>query len=105
VISFFLIEPLLISVLLTFIITSLLIKRFWCKYLCPLGAALAIFNKFAPLRVKIDKNNCIGCGRCDAECPMGIEAIPDHLRDPECIQCLECLETCSVEDTVVLQLG
>ncbi len=97
--------PLLASVLLTFIITSLLIKRFWCKYLCPLGAFLAITNKFAPLRVTIDKNNCTNCGRCDAECPVGIPAIPDNMRNLECVQCLECIETCAVEDTVVLKLG
>ena len=103
--SFELGAPLLVSVLITFIITSMLIKRFWCKYLCPLGAFLAITNKFAPLRVTIDKNKCVDCGRCEAECPVDIPAIPDNMRNLECIQCLECVETCSVEDTVVLKLG
>lgn len=98
-------SPLLISVLLTFIITSLLIKRVWCRYLCPLGAALAIFNKIAPLRVTIDKTSCTHCGRCDADCPMGIPAIPENMRNLECIQCLECVETCAIQDTVALKLG
>ncbi|OQY33575.1 MAG: hypothetical protein B6I38_03510 [Anaerolineaceae bacterium 4572_5.1] len=97
--------PLLASVLITFIITSLLIKRFWCKYLCPLGAFLAVTNKFAPLRVTIDKNKCTGCRRCETECPVDIPAIPDNMRNLECVQCLECIETCAVEDTVVLKLG
>mgnify|MGYP002639995634 CR=1 FL=1 len=97
--------PLLASVLVTFVVTSLLVKRFWCKYLCPLGALLAITNKFAPLRVTIDKNNCTGCHRCEAECPVDIPAIPDNMRSLECIQCLECVETCTVEDTVLLKLG
>ena len=103
--SFELGEPLLVSVLITFIITSLLIKRFWCKYLCPLGAFLAITNKFAPLRVTIDKNSCTGCARCEAECPVDIPAIPENMRNLECVQCLECVETCAVEDAVVLKLG
>ena len=103
--SFELGEPLLVSVLVTFIITSMLIKRFWCKYLCPLGAFLAITNKFAPLRVIIDKNKCTDCGRCEAECPVNIPAIPENMRNLECVQCLECVETCAVEDTVVLKLG
>ena len=103
--SFELGEPLLISVLIVFIITSLLVKRFWCKYLCPLGAFLAITNKFAPLRITIDKNNCTGCGRCEAECPVDIPAIPENMRNLECIQCLECVETCAIEDTAVLKLG
>jgi polyferredoxin len=96
---------LLVSVLITFVITSLLVKRFWCKYLCPLGAALAIFNKIAPLRVKINDNHCPHCGRCDAECPMDITPIPESMRSLECIQCLECVETCTVPDAVELKLG
>ena len=103
--SFELGAPLLVSVLITFIITSMLIKRFWCKYLCPLGAFLAVTNKFAPLRVTIDKNKCTGCRRCETECPVDIPAIPDNMRNLECVQCLECIETCAVEDTVVLKLG
>ena len=103
--SFELGDPLLVSVLIAFIITSMLIKRFWCKYLCPFGAFLAITNIFAPLRVTINKNNCTGCGRCEAECPVDIPAIPDNMRSLECIQCLECVETCAIEDTVELKLG
>ncbi len=101
----FQLTPLLASVLLTFIFTSMLVKRFWCKYLCPLGAFLAITNKFAPLRVTIDTNSCTDCGRCGAECPVDIRAIPHNMRNLECVQCLECIETCAVEDTVVLKLG
>ncbi|RLD09709.1 MAG: hypothetical protein DRI56_03815 [Chloroflexota bacterium] len=103
--SFQLTTGLLWSVLITFIITSMLNKRFWCKYLCPLGAALAIFNKIAPLRVVIDKERCTHCGRCDVECPMDIHAVPENMRSAECVQCLECLETCSVPDTLDLKLG
>lgn len=103
--SFELGEPLLVSVLIAFIITSMLNKRFWCKYLCPLGAFLAVTNKFAPLRVTIDKNSCTSCRRCEAECPVDIPAIPDNMRNLECVQCLECIETCAVEDTVILKLG
>jgi polyferredoxin len=101
----FQLTPLLASVLLTFVITSMLVKRFWCKYLCPLGAALAIFNKFAPLRVKIDQDRCPHCGRCDAECPMDITPVPENMRSLECIQCLECVETCAVKDAIGLYLG
>ena len=101
----FQLTPLLASVLLTFVVTSMLVKRFWCKYLCPLGAALALFNKIAPLRVKINQTRCPSCGRCDAECPMDITPIPENMRSTECIQCLECLETCALPDTIDLWLG
>ena len=92
-------------VLLVFVASSLLVKRFTCKYLCPLGAGLAIFNKFSLIRVHSDLGTCNHCGRCDNECPMDIEAVPDNLRSVECVRCLECLETCSKPDTLDLRLG
>jgi polyferredoxin len=95
---------LLWSVLITFIVTSILVERFWCKYLCPLGAALAVFNKIAPLRLKVDGRRCVDCGRCDVECPMDIADAHANSRDLECIQCLECLETCAIKETVTLEL-
>jgi polyferredoxin len=103
--SFKLSTGLLWSVLVTFIITSFLVDRFWCKYLCPLGAVLAIFNKISPLRLVVNHDRCNACRRCDIDCSMGIKDVPEHLRDAECIQCLECLETCSREDSLSLKIG
>ncbi|KAF0106744.1 MAG: iron-sulfur binding protein [Anaerolineaceae bacterium] len=96
---------LLWSVLITFIVTSAFVERAWCKYLCPLGALLAIFNKISPLRLVVNHARCNGCGRCDVECSMGIQDVPERLRDAECIQCLECLETCARDDSLSLKLG
>ena len=103
--SFKLTTGLLWSVLITFIVTSLLVERLWCKYLCPLGAALAIFNKLSPVRLRADFNACNHCGRCDIDCSMGIKDVPDNLSDTECIRCLECLETCAREDALVIKVG
>ena len=105
VFSFKLSTGLLWSVLVTFILTSLLVERLWCKYLCPLGAALAIFNKISPVRLRADFNACNHCGRCDIDCSMGIQDVPDNLSDTECIRCLECLETCAREDALVIKVG
>lgn len=105
VFSFKLTTGLLWSVLITFILTSLLVERIWCKYLCPLGAALAIFNKISPIRLRADFSSCNRCGRCDIECSMGIKDVPDSLSDTECIRCLECLETCAREDALLIKVG
>ena len=93
------------SVLITFLVTSLLVERFWCKYLCPLGGMLAIFNKISPLRLSADFTVCNYCGRCDLECSMSIHSVPDNLNHSECIRCLECLETCARQDALELRLG
>ncbi|MBT3390466.1 MAG: 4Fe-4S binding protein [Chloroflexi bacterium] len=97
--------PLLGAVLAVFILTSMLVKRFSCKYLCPLGAALAIFNKISPIHIATNSGGCNNCGRCEAECPVDIPAIPENLRSAECIRCLECIETCARPDAIELHLG
>jgi len=99
--SYELSAPLLISVLIVFFITSMVNRLFWCKYLCPLGAALAIFNKIAPLRLVINHSSY---GRCDPVCPMDISDLTNNLRSAECIQCLDCQEICSAEGSFELQL-
>lgn len=104
VFSFKLSSGLLWSVLVIFIVTSLAVERVWCKYLCPLGATLAIFNKLSPVRLHADFGSCNHCGRCDIECSMGIQDVPDNLSDSECIRCLECLETCAHEDALTLRV-
>jgi polyferredoxin len=98
------ITPLLWGVLVIFIGGSLLIERVWCKYLCPLGALLAIFNKISPVRIISNSNQCNSCGRCDIECSMGIKDVPVHLDDPECIRCLECLDTCARDGSLELKV-
>jgi polyferredoxin len=104
VFSFKLTSSLMWSVLAVFIVTSLLVDRVWCKYLCPLGALLAIFNKISPVRL-VSSDHCNNCGRCDIECSMDIEDVPASLKDAECIRCLECLETCAREGSLELKIG
>lgn len=48
-------------------------KRFWCKYLCPIGGFLALVDRFSLKRVKLPVANCLGCGRCEKSCSMDIE--------------------------------
>jgi len=63
--------------------------RPFCRYLCPLGATLALFNKISLWRMGVDKERCTQCGRCGRECLMDIALY----RDPgsaECVRCLEC---------------
>jgi len=95
--------PLLWGVLIIFIGGSLLIERVWCKYFCPLGAALAIFNKISPVRL-VSTSKCNNCGRCDIECSMGIADVPNNLTNTECIRCLECLNTCARDGALELKV-
>jgi len=104
VFSFKLVTWLMWGTLILFVASSMLVERFSCKYLCPLGAALAITNKISPLRLNADFSACNHCQRCDIECSMGIKDVPDNLSDGECIRCLECLETCARDEALTLRV-
>lgn len=68
---------------------SLLIIRFWCRYLCPYGALIAPTNKLSLLRISLEEERCTRCLLCLEKCPMGTR--PNSL---DCIYCGECVEAC-----------
>lgn len=69
--------------------------RFWCRYLCPLGALLGLFSKLALFRREVGEE-CKGCTLCSSVCPTGtIDPAKGYASDPsECTMCLDCLESC-----------
>jgi len=70
-----------------------LISRFWCRYLCPMGGLLALFNRVSFLHLRLDEDRCANCSACSAHCPMGLEPHHDH-DDHNCIKCGACVEGC-----------
>lgn len=70
--------------------------RFWCRYLCPLGALLGAASRTSLLR-RVVSEKCIDCGRCQAECRMNaIAENPRGYFPQECTVCLTCVEVCPV---------
>jgi ferredoxin-type protein NapF len=68
-------------------------KRFWCRYLCPLGTLLSIFSRVRILR-RFVSNGCTHCQKCVRECPVGTipGETPEQCRQQDCISCFKCLE-------------
>ncbi|MCR5181954.1 MAG: 4Fe-4S binding protein [Clostridia bacterium] len=82
-----------ISILALIVILSIMIYRPFCKYLCPLGAVYAPFNKAAVLHMSCDGTSCVSCGACAEACGMGVDPSDDP-NDTECIRCGACIKAC-----------
>jgi uncharacterized protein with FMN-binding domain len=81
--------------LLLIIIGSLFIERFFCKYLCPLGALFALVSRTRLNPIKRRSEKCGSCKLCTAKCSMSIPLYKyDEVSSGECINCLKCTEVC-----------
>ncbi|WP_207910899.1 4Fe-4S binding protein [Caldanaerobacter subterraneus] len=95
-----------IVILFITIILSLFIERPWCKYLCPYGAVLGIFNLIRIFPIKRNNKTCINCKMCDRNCPMNIKVSEKTIiRDHQCISCLKCTSeySCPINNTVTIE--
>lgn len=83
-------------------------KRFWCRYLCPVGGMNGLFAKLAISELRAQAGTCSGSctsyacfkggpaegeGLATAGCPLGTH--PAHLADNRnCVLCLTCVQAC-----------
>ena len=77
-------------VLAVVLVFSVFSYRFFCRFICPLGALYGLFNKISFVGVTYDKGTCIDCGKCVSHCKMDIKKVGDR----ECINCGSCIPVC-----------
>ncbi|MGM0441407.1 MAG: 4Fe-4S binding protein [Elusimicrobiota bacterium] len=75
------------------IFVSAFSRRFWCRNLCPLGALLALFSKWAPFKRSVSVE-CIDCKKCISDCRMGAINKDYSYKKEECILCMDCVYDC-----------
>ena len=83
------------------IVGSFVYSRFFCKYLCPMGAFYGVLGKISPFKVKRDEKACINCEKCTSVCPMNIDVQHvNNVNSAECINCYSCVISCPKTSTL-----
>jgi len=81
-------------------IGAMFIERFFCRYLCPLGAVFSIVSKLKLFKINKPNEKCGKCRLCTNKCSMGIELYKvNKVNSGECIACLKCLDVCPRKNT------
>lgn len=82
-----------LAILCVTVLSSIVIYRPFCRYICPLGAVYGLFNKVSFLRFKIDESKCTKCGACQKVCKLNIK-VYENPNSLDCIRCGECKSAC-----------
>ncbi len=83
------------ALLLVIFIGSVFVQRFFCRYLCPMGAVYSLISKAAFLKIEKPRSSCGNCRLCTAKCMMGINLTEkDRAAGGECIGCGVCVNGC-----------
>lgn len=73
---------------------NLVEKRFWCRYLCPLGALLGLLSRFSLLKRSVSEG-CTECGACAGVCQGAADPdVKGAWKDAECYYCWNCDDVC-----------
>ena len=72
---------------------NLVLPRFFCRFICPLGALFGLLGRFSPWRIGKTSDKCGDCCICEEYCegacrPSGTIIVG------ECVMCMNCLDRC-----------
>ncbi len=87
----------------TFFVAPFTGNRFYCRYLCPYGATFGLLNHAGFYGIRMDKDKCNDCRRCEQVCDMGIpvwEQGKQHGRITgieDCMGCARCVVSCPTD--------
>ncbi|RLG83438.1 MAG: hypothetical protein DRO18_07900 [Thermoprotei archaeon] len=81
----------LLTIGLIMVLLSILIPRFFCRYICPAGALLELISKISLFKLRRG-SKCMNCKICVAlsKCPMNLKEVGGT----DCISCFKCVGSC-----------
>jgi polyferredoxin/ferredoxin len=78
------------------VLLNLIIPRFYCRFICPLGGLFGIINRFSIWRIGKAQDKCRDCKLCEKSCEGGCHP-SSNIRISECVLCFNCREDCKDE--------
>ena len=72
---------------------NVVIPRFFCRTLCPLGALLGVISRYSLFRINRDVHKCTDCNLCLTRCE-GAADPQGEVRLSECFSCMNCIDDC-----------
>lgn len=71
------------------------IPRFFCRFLCPLGAIFSLVPQFGIVRIRKQRSGCGACRACSSVCPARLPLGEyDDISSGECFSCGKCTQVC-----------
>jgi ferredoxin len=72
---------------------NLVLPRFFCRFICPLGALFSLLSRFTPWRIGKTSDKCGECRICEEYCE-GACRPSGRIIGSECVLCFNCLDRC-----------
>lgn len=83
-------------ILIITVISSIVVFRAFCRFVCPLGAIYSLFNPISAYRIEWNEDHCLHCKACEKKCDLNIPLL-NNPNNPECIRCGQCVEACPTQ--------
>lgn len=81
------------AVLLLVVGLSLILPRFFCRFVCPMGALFGLLSRFTPWRIGKTEDRCGDCRICEEYCEGACRPSGEIIIG-ECVLCFNCFDRC-----------
>jgi polyferredoxin len=81
------------AVFFTALLLNLWVPRFYCRFVCPLGALFGVLVRWTPWRIGKRQGECLGCELCENNCEGACDPF-GKIHPHECLLCMNCLRAC-----------
>ena len=76
-------------------VMSFMYGRLWCNTICPMGTLMGFVSGHSLFGVRIDREKCVACGKCEKRCKANCINLEDKSVDgSRCVMCFNCLGHC-----------